>query len=87
VTGVLIAFVRILAWVLNIAVFMRVLISWLPISRDNQFVVLLYEITEPILGPIRRVLPSMGGFDLSPMVGLMLISLAERVILMLLYSL
>lgn len=86
-TGVLIAFVRILAWVLNIAVFMRVLISWLPISRDNQFVVLLYEITEPILGPIRRVLPSMGGFDLSPMVGLMLISLAERVILMLLYSL
>lgn len=85
--GVLIAFVRILAWVLNIAVFVRVLISWLPISRENQFIVLLYEITEPILGPIRRVLPSMGGFDLAPMVGLMLISLAERVILMLLYSL
>lgn len=85
--GVLITFVRILAWVLNAAVFLRVLISWLPIGRDNQFVVLLYEITEPLLGPIRRVLPSMGGFDLSPMIGLMLISLAEQVILMFLYSL
>ncbi len=83
----LVRFIQLLAWALNLAVFARVLISWLPVDRESPFVRLLYEITEPILGPIRRVLPSMGGFDLAPMVGLILISVVERVLLTLLYSL
>ena len=47
----------------------RVVYSWIrpPDFRDRIFR-LLYELTEPFLGPIRRVLPPVGGMDLSPLV-------------------
>lgn len=79
--GVLFSFVRILAQALNLAILARVIISWLPISRDSVIVQILYGVTEPILGPIRRVLPNMGGLDLSPMIGLVLVWVAERILL------
>ncbi|MEA3406536.1 MAG: YggT family protein [Chloroflexota bacterium] len=74
-------FVIILARVLNIAILAHVLLSWIPLDRDNQLVRLIYEITEPILGPIRRVIPPFGGLDLSPMFGLILVEIVERVLL------
>jgi YggT family protein len=67
--------------VLYFAILARVLISWLPISRESPLVQLLYSITEPVLGPIRRILPSMGGLDLSPMFAMILIWVAQRVLL------
>jgi YggT family protein len=81
VIGWLLNFVRIMAQVLNLAILARVLVSWLPISRESAFVQLLYGITEPILGPIRRILPGMGGLDLSPMIGLILIWVAQTVLI------
>jgi len=67
-----------------VAILARVLLSWIPVDRNNRFVIILYDITEPILGPIRRVMPSLGGLDLSPMIALLLVELAERVLLTLL---
>jgi len=81
---VLYIFVVVLARALNVAILARVLLSWIPVDRNNRFVIILYDITEPILGPIRRVMPSMGGLDLSPMIALLLVELAERVLLTLL---
>ncbi len=52
-------------------VFGRIILSWFPVNPGSPIATLsgvLYSITEPVLGPIRRVLPSMGMFDLSPMV-------------------
>ena len=46
----------------------RVLMSWFNPSPDNPIVDAIYRLTEPVLAPIRRMLPSMGGFDLSPLV-------------------
>ena len=49
----------------------RALVSWLPIGFDSPFrpvVDVLYRVTEPVLAPIRRVLPPMGGLDLSVLV-------------------
>lgn len=77
-------FIIVLARVLNVAIFIRIILSWMPISRGNPIVTFIYDITEPILGPIRRVMPSLGGFDLSPMIALILIQVAERVLLTLL---
>mgnify|MGYP000427517418 CR=1 FL=1 len=77
-------FIIVLARVLNVAIFIRIILSWMPISRSNPIVTFIYDITEPILGPIRRVMPSLGGFDLSPMIALILIQVAERVLLTLL---
>ena len=81
---VLYYFIVVLARVLNIAILIRVFLTWIPISRDNPVVSFIYEITEPILGPIRRVLPPVGGLDFSPLVALVLIEVAERVLLTLL---
>lgn len=54
-----------------IAVFGRVILSWFPLSPGGPMASVysfLYAITEPVLGPIRRVLPPLGGIDLSPIV-------------------
>lgn len=59
----------------------RVIASWLPIDPDNTVVRLLDQLTEPVLAPIRSVLPSFGGIDFSPLVALLLLSLLQRVLL------
>ncbi|CAB4605488.1 unannotated protein [freshwater metagenome] len=53
------------------AIFARSILSFFPIRYDSPMapvVAFLTRITEPALAPIRRVLPPMGGFDLSPLV-------------------
>ena len=74
-------FITILARILNFAILARILLSWLPIDRNSRFVAILYELTEPILAPLRRIIPPLGGLDLSSMAGLILIGVAERVLL------
>ncbi len=59
----------------------RVIVSWLPVDPFSPWVRFLHEATEPVLAPIRRVLPPLGGFDLSPMVALLLLELVKRAIL------
>ena len=66
-------FVQILSQVLWLALLARVVLSWVNLSPTNPLVVIVYQITEPILAPIRRVLPKMGMLDLSPMVALILL--------------
>ena len=54
-----------------LCIFARIILSWFPISPGSPIATVasvLYSITEPVLGPIRRVLPSIGMFDLSPIV-------------------
>ena len=80
-TAYLGTFINILFYVLWAAILGRVIISWINLSPDNPIVVLLYGITEPILGPIRRVLPSMGMIDLSPMVALVVMMIIQRILL------
>jgi YggT family protein len=47
----------------------RVLLSWFPnIDRSNPIVQLLYDITEPVLRPVREMLPQTGMVDFSPLV-------------------
>ncbi len=59
-------------WVFLIMIIMSWLISFNVINTRNQFVAtvwrLLNQITEPILRPIRRILPPVGGLDLSPII-------------------
>ncbi len=75
--NVLYRFVFVLAQVLNAAIIARILLSWIPVSRENRLlasiVELVHQLTEPILGPIRRLVPSLGGLDISPIIALILI--------------
>ena len=54
-------------------IIIRALISWVNPDPYNPIVRFLYQITEPVLYPIRRRLPFMGGIDLSPIVVLLII--------------
>jgi YggT family protein len=63
--------VRNLLQVYIFIVFGRIVLSWFPISRGSPMESVysfLYSVTEPVLGPVRRALPPLGGLDLSPMV-------------------
>ena len=47
----------------------RVLLSWFPnVDRSNPLIQMLYDLTEPVLRPIRDMLPATSGMDFSPMV-------------------
>ena len=63
-----------------IALFGRIILSWFPLSPGSAMASIysfLYTITEPVLGPVRRVIPPIGGsgmaFDLSPIIVLVVI--------------
>ncbi|MCP4199317.1 MAG: YggT family protein [Proteobacteria bacterium] len=71
----LITFIDLLFRILSIAILIRVLISWVKIDPYHPLVQLLYQITEPILAPIRRFLPATGGLDLSPIIAIVLIEI------------
>ena len=74
-------FFNILIPVLYIAIFARVILSWLPIgSSNNPLVALVYQITEPILAPLRRVVPRLGFIDLTPMIAIILLGILQYLI-------
>ncbi len=54
----------------------RSVISWVEVDKDNQFVGFLYNVTEPLLAPIRRYMPS-GTIDFSPMAVLLALYFAD----------
>jgi YggT family protein len=67
--------------VLTIAIIARALLSWFPnINPHNPAVEFLITITEPILAPIRSVMPRLGFIDLTPMVAIILLQIIGRVI-------
>lgn len=61
-------------------VFVSVALSWLRLSPYNPVVRITSALTEPVLGPMRRVIPPLGGFDITPLVLLLVIQLAKRLI-------
>ena len=75
----LVQFIRILANIMYIALIGRVIISWLNVSSANPIASVIYQITEPILAPLRRILPKVGMLDFSPMVAIFIIILVQRV--------
>ena len=73
-------FIRILCEVLTIAIFARAIISWFPVNPGNRLVALLYQITEPILNPLRRIIPRMGMMDITPIIAIILLQVIARLV-------
>ena len=72
---------------LQIIILVRVVMSWIPHNPHNQWTRLLYQVTEPILKPIRDILPGQSmGFDFSPVVVFLLLGLLKRVLVSVLWS-
>ncbi len=73
-------FISVLAQAISLAILARVLISWVPSLQTSRFGVIVYDITEPILGPIRKVIPPLGMIDLSPFIALIAVELLARLL-------
>ena len=89
--GILHAIVDVIEVVLQLYVYLLIasaILSWLiafnVVNTRNQFVSavaeFLYRITEPVLRPIRSIMPDLGGLDISPIIVILLIILIQRII-------
>jgi YggT family protein len=75
------ALVRAIDWILQLlsfAIIARALLSWIAPNTDNPIVRVLHEVTEPILAPLRRVIPLIGMIDITPIVALFLIQFLQN---------
>ncbi len=70
-------------YALVIAVVLRALMSWFPNAANNQFGRILYQVTEPLLEPVRRIMPRTGIIDLSALIVIIvlyvMISVVDRI--------
>jgi len=66
--------------ILKIALIVRVISSWLPISPFSRWVRWSYRLSEPILAPLRRIVPNLGGLDITPILAYFLLSLTESLL-------
>jgi YggT family protein len=63
------------------AIIVQIILSWLAPQNNNPIVGILYQITEPIMSPARRLVPPMGGLDLSPIIVILFIQVLELLLL------
>ncbi len=60
----------------------RVILSWISgVNYHHPAVHFVYRVTSPILNPIRRVVPSVAGLDLSPLIAILLLSIIYRAVI------
>jgi YggT family protein len=63
--------------ILKAAIIVRVISSWLPISPYSKWVSWSYRLSEPMLAPLRRVVPTLGALDITPILAYILLNLIE----------
>lgn len=80
----LIDLVRIVGSALTILIFIRVVLSWFSSSSPNALTGFVHRVTEPLLRPVRSLLPAMGGIDFSPILVLVGIQIVENLVVRLL---
>ncbi len=65
-------------YLLTLAVIFRALLSWFNLDPRNLLIQALNSITEPIIEPIRRIMPRLGMLDLSPLIAILLLNFVSR---------
>jgi YggT family protein len=64
----------------SVLIFIRIIFSWGEVSYANRWMHFLVDVTDPLLLPLRRIVPRVGVFDISPIVAFILISLFQAAI-------
>jgi YggT family protein len=77
---VLKTFILLLVWALWLLLLARVLISWVMPRGGGAVVAFIYQATEPLLAPIRRILPPTAGLDWSPLIALIILWLISNMV-------
>jgi YggT family protein len=81
VTGWLRLFIEILFQALVFAIIARALLSWFNLGPSHPLVRILYDLTEPILAPLRRVIPTLGMIDITPIVAIFLLQIVQSLLI------
>ncbi len=68
-------FLGFLCEALTLAIFIRAVVSWVSPGQTNMLTVLLYRVTEPVLAPLRRIIPRIGMFDLTPLAAIIILQI------------
>lgn len=66
--------------VLTFAIIARAILSWFSPRPTNRLAIILYQVTEPVLSPLRRIIPRVGMIDLTPLAAIMLLQLIVRLL-------
>jgi YggT family protein len=89
ILDIILLVLQIYIWLLIAAAVLSWLIAFNVVNTRNPVVAMagefLYRITEPLLRPIRAILPNLGGLDVSPVILILLILLIENVIIRYIY--
>jgi YggT family protein len=80
VPAVFITFLQLLSTLLWVLILARVIISWTNPRGGGSLVAFVYQITEPILAPIRRLIPPTSGIDWSPLIAMLILGAITRMI-------
>jgi YggT family protein len=84
ILDVVVIVLNLYTWLLIASAILSWLIAFNVVNTRNQFVAsvaeFLYKITEPVLRPIRNMMPNFGGLDISPIIVILIIILIEKVI-------
>jgi YggT family protein len=89
VLDIILLILQIYIWLLIVAAVLSWLVAFNVVNTRNQVVAMvgdfLYRVTEPLLRPIRSMMPNLGGIDVSPVILILLILLLENVIVRYIY--
>ena len=72
--------VSILVQLYSLVILARILMSWVNIDPYSPLARTIFDLTEPVLAPVRNALPQAGMFDFSPIIVIILLQVLERII-------
>jgi len=73
--------ISLLLQLFGLALLARIILSWFPnVDRSNPIIQFLFDVTEPVLKPIRDMLPPSGMFDFSPLIVFIIIEVLTNVL-------
>jgi len=80
VVAFLVNFISLLCEVLTLAIIVRVILFWFSPSPNSRLAIILLQITEPFLRPLRRIVPRAGVFDFTPLVEIVILLLISNLL-------
>jgi len=87
VAVILLRLINLIFTLYSFAIIARALLSWVRISYYHPVARFLVQITEPVLAPLRRYIPLVGGVDFTPMVALLILWFVEQLLQVLIVAL
>ncbi len=82
--NILLRLINLVFTLYSLAFIVRAFLSWFRVSHYHPVMRFLIQITEPLLAPLRRYIPPMGGLDFTPVVALLILWFVERLLLLVL---